>query len=1528
LIDINDFDAIRIGLASSKQIRDWSSGEVTKPETINYRTLKPERDGLFCERIFGPTRDWECYCGKYKRVRYKGIICERCGVEVTRQKVRRERMGHIDLAAPVSHIWFFKGVPSRIGYLLDIAPRELEKVLYFAASIVTAVDVEKRASDLNGLEDQVKSEAGRIEVDKEEALAALEDRLARRRDFFAKGKERNFDEDDDFWVRGLNNWAEEQALPTLEDARKLVNGLFVELVSKITTEDSKKIRELVRNAAIRDDRKLAPRELEQVASAAEQILASIRPLEKDMAKATGAKKGAITKHIHRVVDSLLEGSEVHEDDTQLVSGVDVKNLDKARDLGNGLLRDVVDTWEEGQDIRELTNDLCLRTDGRIQKEDLDAIIQWALKVREMYLDIESRREDAREAAVDAVRRLEETWRIFRELEPKMIVNDEQIFRELKDRFGSPYGFGVYFRGGMGAEAIRDLLKDLDLNDEAASLREQIRTGKGQKQQRAIKRLKVVSAFVTSENKPEWMILEAVPVIPPELRPMVQLDGGRFATSDLNDLYRRVINRNNRLKRLLDLGAPEIIVNNEKRMLQEAVDALFDNGRRGRAVTGPGNRPLKSLSDMLKGKQGRFRQNLLGKRVDYSGRSVIVAGPHLKLHQCGLPKLMALELFKPFIMSRLVERKIVQNIKAAKRHVDQMQGEVWDILEEVIQEHPVLLNRAPTLHRLGIQAFEPTLVEGKAIQVHPLVCHAFNADFDGDQMAVHVPLSAEAQAEARILMLSANNILSPASGRALATPTQDMVLGSYYLTYSDKDFAKLDVAKMKPRPMRLRTEEEVQFALDAKQIAIQTPIEYLWEGELVLTTAGRVIFNAEIDRALREAVGELDGDYTAYHDYLNRTLSKKELGDFISTLVDEYGAHAVAVVLDTIKDLGFHYGTQAGVTISKNDVVIPPEKEAILAQYEERVEKVEQAYEHGLITESERHESIVNIWTEATETVAEAMIGNLNELNPIYMMANSGARGSFAQLRQLAGMRGLMANPKGEIIERPIKANFMEGLSVLEYFISTHGARKGLADTALRTADSGYLTRRLVDVSQDVIIRELDCKTKDFVELPLFLPDGLNKSVSARILAEDIYKPLASGKPGKTLVAEKGEEITVPRLREIVELLGEYAEDFRVPVRSVAKCKAETGVCQACYGTFLATGEMSEIGDAVGIIAAQSIGEPGTQLTMRTFHTGGVAGADITHGLPRVVEIFEARNPKGAAQLAEIGGTIDIEETERQIKLTIVADTGNEDDDKSYTVPRRTRLLVAKGQHVEPGDALHEGSISPADLLRLKGYTAVELYLGYEVQRVYKSQGVEIHDKHIELIVRQMLKKVRVDNAGGTDLLPGQLVDKLVLDRENARVKKEKGKDQATSEPLILGITKASLATESFLSAASFQETTKVLTDAAIEGKVDRLLGLKENVIIGKLIPAATGLKRYRQIDIRPSDSVPATAYQRPQTEEQLLAALEEIESGDSGEGLAGLGLDFGGAPELTDEDGNGAAPRDAIEAEEVPEVDSPLDSES
>jgi DNA-directed RNA polymerase subunit beta' len=1143
----------------------------------------------------------------------------------------------------------------------------------------------------------------------------------------------------------------------------------------------------------------------------------------------------------------------------------------------------------------------------------------------MYQDIEQRRADARDAADDSRERLEQTWLLFKDLEPKMIVNDEQLFRELKDRFGSPYGFGVYFRGGMGAESIRDLLKDLDLTAEAANLRETIRTSKGQKQQRAIKRLKVVNAFITSENRPEWMILEAVPVIPPELRPMVQLDGGRFATSDLNDLYRRVINRNNRLKRLLDLGAPEIIVNNEKRMLQEAVDALFDNGRRGRAVTGPGNRPLKSLSDMLKGKQGRFRQNLLGKRVDYSGRSVIVSGPYLKLHQCGLPKLMALELFKPFIMSRLVERKTVQNIKAAKKYVDSMTPEVWDVLEEVIAEHPVLLNRAPTLHRLGIQAFEPVLVEGKAIQVHPLVCHAFNADFDGDQMAVHVPLSAEAQAEARVLMLSANNILSPAHGRPLATPSKDMVLGLYFLTYSDKDLNKADVAKLKPRPKRFQSEEEIELALEAEQVGVQDPIEYRFENrETIVTTPGRVIFNAEVERCLSDAVvTNGDGERSEWlHDFMNSTLSKREMDTFLSQLSESYGAHAIATVLDKVKSLGFYYATQAGVTISKNDVVIPPDKEQILDEYEGEVGKIEDQYYRGLITDDERKEAVINKWTEATDAVADAMERNLNELNPIYMMANSGARGSMKQIRQLAGMRGLMADPKGDIIPRPIKANFMEGLSVLEYFISTHGARKGLADTALRTADSGYLTRRLVDVAQDVIVRDEDCGTDEGIELPLTTTDGFNRSLYGRVVAQDIHKPLASGRPGKRVLAERGEVLTK---NLVEELANELDDGATILARSVLKCRSEHGVCRSCYGIFLATGEIAEIGDAVGIIAAQSIGEPGTQLTMRTFHTGGVAGADITHGLPRVVEIFEARNPKGAAVLAEIAGRVTVEETERGPKITLTPDDA-EADEKEYQLPRRTRLLVKKGTEVAPGDPFNEGSIAPAELLELhaksgKPSTETEVYLVGEVQKVYRSQGVDIHDKHIELIVRQMLKKVRVENPGDTDLLPGQLVDKVVLERENLRVRKEKGKkEQATFEPLILGITKASLATESFLSAASFQETTKVLTDASIEGKIDRLLGLKENVIIGKLIPAATGLKRYRTIEIGPSKKVPPSAYTRPATEEQLLAALQEIGGDGDGLDLGSLGLDFGGTPGA-----DATSSHESGEAEETPEVDSPLD---
>src|SRR5919199_1272649 len=1064
MIDINNFDAIEIGLASSKQIRSWSSGEVTKPETINYRTLKPEKDGLFCERIFGPTKDWECYCGKYKRVRYKGIVCERCGVEVTRSKVRRERMGHIDLAAPVSHIWFFKGVPSRIGYLLDMAPKELEKVLYFAASMVTWVDEEAREKDVPKLEKEINKVLDSYAAEKEERLLELRESQERREEYLASGRQTGFSDEDHLWAESLD-----------------VN------VKKLSAEERDKL----------------------------------------------------LKELRKTFDS-----------------------------------DIADT---------------------------DAYIE------------------------DAAERMRQVWELFGQMKPKDIVNDETLFRELKERFGSPYGFGDYFRGGMGAESVRDLLEQVDLDAERAELEETIKSSKGQKQARAVKRLKVVSAFINSGNKPDMMVLEAVPVIPPELRPMVQLDGGRFATSDLNDLSRRVINRNNRLKRLLDLGAPEIIVNNEKRMLQEAVDALFDNGRRGRPVTGPGNRPLKSLSDMLKGKQGRFRQNLLGKRVDYSGRSVIVAGPDLKIHQAGLPKLMALELFKPFIMARLVERKSVQNIKAAKKMVDSMIPEVWDVLEEVIQEHPVLLNRAPTLHRLGLQAFEPVLVEGKAIQVHPLVCHAFNADFDGDQMAVHLPLSAEAQAEARILMLSSNNILSPAHGAPLATPTQDMVLGAYYLTYGpgpDEVDAlqekvvsgKWDEKKDGKRPHVFRSAQEAELSYEHGMVNLHDLAEYRRRGaeHHTLTTVGRIIFNERIERALEQVLEE---DYRPDdYDFVNRPLKKRDMAQVIEGLVAQHGPHAVALVLDAFKDVGFHFATQAGITVSKNDVVIPAQKEEILNRYEAEVGEIQDQYDTGLISQEERHERVVEKWTAATDEVGNAMQDNLPALNPIFMMANSGARGSFKQIRQLAGMRGLMANPKGEIIERPIKANFMEGLSVLEYFISTHGARKGLADTALRTADSGYLTRRLVDVSQDVIIREDDCGTSEHVELPIRVPEGLNKSVLGRILSEDVHKPLASGKPGKTVIGEKGEELTGPKLQEIVDGLAEAAEGATLPVRSVLKCRSEFGVCRTCYGTFLATGSMAEVGDAVGIIAAQSIGEPGTQLTMRTFHTGGVAGADITHGL--------------------------------------------------------------------------------------------------------------------------------------------------------------------------------------------------------------------------------------------------------------------------------------------------------------------------
>lgn len=1275
MLDVNFFDELRIGLATADDIRTWSHGEVKKPETINYRTLKPEKDGLFCEKIFGPTRDWECYCGKYKRVRFKGIICERCGVEVTRAKVRRERMGHIELAAPVTHIWYFKGVPSRLGYLLDLAPKDLEKVIYFAAYMITWVDDERRQRDLSSLEAQISVERQQIEQ--------------------------------------------------------------------------------------RRDGDLEARAKKQEADLAE--------LEAEGAKADVRRK-------------VREGGE--------------REMKQLRD--------------------------------RAQRE----------------LD-----------------RLDEVWNRFKNLKVQDLEGDELLYRELRDRFGT------YFQGGMGAAALQKRLESFDLDEEAEKLREIIRTGKGQKKTRALKRLKVVSAFQHTRNSPNGMVLDCVPVIPPDLRPMVQLDGGRFATSDLNDLYRRVINRNNRLKRLLDLGAPEIIVNNEKRMLQEAVDALFDNGRRGRPVTGPGNRPLKSLSDMLKGKQGRFRQNLLGKRVDYSARSVIVVGPQLKLHQCGLPKAMALELFKPFVMKRLVDLNHAQNIKSAKRMVERGRTVVYDVLEEVIAEHPVLLNRAPTLHRLGIQAFEPQLVEGKAIQIHPLVCTAFNADFDGDQMAVHLPLSAEAQAEARILMLSSNNILKPADGRPVTMPTQDMVLGLFFLTTDeiegekkgeDRSFASVAEAIMAfdAGELSLQANVDIRFPVGSVPPRGWTPpvpesddgvgggagADLDWQpGDpfRLRTTLGRALFN--------ELLPE---DYP----FIHYTVGKKQLSEIVNDLAERYPKVLVAQTLDNLKSSGFYWATHSGVTIAISDVVVPEAKKEIIAGYEAQDEKVQKQYERGLITKDERTQELIAIWTKATNEVAEAMNENFPKTNPIFMMVNSGARGNMMQMRQIAGMRGLVSNAKNETIPRPIKSSFREGLSVLEYFISTHGARKGLADTALRTADSGYLTRRLVDVSQDVIIREEDCGTDRGLKLAiastgadgvLRKEEDVETSVYARCLAEDI---VVDGKVLAPAGTDLGDVLIDELIRHGVAT---------VKTRSVLTCESAVGTCAMCYGRSLATGKLVDIGEAVGIIAAQSIGEPGTQLTMRTFHTGGVAGEDITQGLPRVVELFEARTPKGVAPISEAAGRVRIEETEKTKKVVVTPDDGS--DEVAYGVSKRARLTAGEGDHVQVGQKLTVGTENPHDVLRILGQRAVQVHLVGEVQKVYNSQGVSIHDKHIEIIIRQMLRRVTIIESGDAELLPGELVERSKFEHENRRVVAEGGQP-ASGRPQLMGITKASLATESWLSAASFQETTRVLTDAAINAKSDSLIGLKENVIIGKLIPAGTGLSRYRNIRVEPTEEAKAAMY--------------------------------------------------------------------
>ncbi len=1156
MFELNTFDAIKIGLASPEKIRQWSKGEVKKPETINYRTLKPEKEGLFCEKIFGPTKDWECHCGKYKRVRYKGVVCDRCGVEVTKSKVRRERMGHIELAAPVSHIWYFKGIPSRMGLILDMSPRALERVLYFAAYIV-----------------------------------------------------------------------------------------------------------------------------------------------------------------------------VDPGDTPLY--------------------------------------------------------------------------------------------------PKQLLTEAE-FREAQEKYGNK------FRALMGAEAIKELLEKIDLDKEAMELKQQLKEATGQKKTRIIRRLEVVEAFRKSGNRPEWMILEVIPVIPPDLRPMVQLDGGRFATSDLNDLYRRVINRNNRLKRLLDLGAPDIIVRNEKRMLQEAVDALIDNGRRGRPVTGPGNRPLKSLSDMLKGKQGRFRQNLLGKRVDYSGRSVIVVGPELKFYQCGLPKKMALELFKPFVMKKLVQENYAHNIKSAKRMVERMKPVVWDVLDEVIKDHPVLLNRAPTLHRLGIQAFEPVLVEGKAIKLHPLVCTAYNADFDGDQMAVHVPLSTEAQAEARLLMLSTNNILAPKDGKPITTPTQDMVLGSYYLTLEnpgEKGEGKIfcDYDEM------LKAYYNNEVGIHAR-VKARKKLSKEDRGVLVESTVGRFIFNEHIPQDL----GFVDRNVDKYSLEIDTLVDKKMLGEIVERCYRKHGNTVTAAMLDHIKEVGFHYSTKGAITISMEDIIVPKAKQELIGKAEEEVDKFEKSYRRGLISDEERYEKVIEIWNRTTEEVTEALMEELDHMNNIYVMARSGARGSKNQMRQLAGMRGLMASASGKTIEIPIKSNFREGLDVLEFFVSTHGSRKGLADTALRTADSGYLTRRLVDVSQDVIVREEDCGTDQYLVARAFkdgreIIEDLKDRIVGRFAAEDVVEPETD-----RIIVRKEEMITEDIAEEI-----EKAGIEEVKVRSVLGCRTRHGVCAKCYGRNLATGDPVNVGEAVGTIAAQSIGEPGTQLTMRTFHTGGVAGADITQGLPRVEELFEARKPKGLAVISEISGMVTINESKKKKEVIVTSKDG---ESKTYTINYGSRLKVRDGDYIEAGDEITEGSVNPHDILKIKGVSGVQDYLVKEVQRVYRLQGVDIADKHIEIIVRQMLNKVKVEDPGDTDLLPGSLINIFDFEEINRQAIENGGKP-AVGKRALLGITKASLATESFLSAASFQETTRVLTDAAIKGKVDRLIGLKENVIIGKLIPAGTGMRRYKNIDI-------------------------------------------------------------------------------
>ncbi len=1475
MLEVNNFNAIRISLASPDQIREWSKGEVTKPETINYRTLKPEKDGLFDERIFGPTKDWECYCGKYKRIRYKGIICDKCGVEVTRSKVRRERMGHIQLASPVSHIWYFKGTPSRLGILLDISPRNLERILYFALYIVTGVDEDVRRRLLVQLEEEATGRGGKAG----------------------------------------------QALGELED----------ELRANLTHHRDELTGQLAAGKA----------ELEaQRASQTEQIAAAAQVVEPQLA----ALKGG-------VADETI----VFAPTGEVIVAAGDKGGKEALARLRKVVSDEMDRVNEGLQTRE--RDEALAVEQKIA--DLRAAMDDTLRAE---------REKLAEQAQGTKEELKRVRDDLERLKPMMTLGETEV-RQLEDRFNQA-GKGKLFAAGMGAEAVREIICRMDLEELSRTLHVEVRTSSGQRRKKAIKRLRLIEAFRRSGTRPEWMILTVLPVIPPDLRPMVQLDGGRFATSDLNDLYRRVINRNNRLKRLLELGAPEIIIRNEKRMLQEACDALIDNGRRGRAIAGTGNHRLKSLSDMLKGKQGRFRQNLLGKRVDYSGRSVIVVGPELKLHQCGLPKKMALELFKPFVMRQLVEKGFAHNIKSAKRIVERARPEVWDVLEEVIKDHPVLLNRAPTLHRLGIQAFMPVLVEGSAIHIHPLVCSAFNADFDGDQMAVHVPLSTAAQEEAKTMMLSTANLLSPADGTPIVAPTQDMVLGCYYLTmerqsvsgivrsFTDEDDA-LYAYELSVRGLETASELRSEVDADKKpthtatRVGLHEPIDATvraWDeeaGELrstrIRTTVGRVIFNAVVPDRLR------------FTSFTNRPMRRSELKRLVDECYRVLGPEETAQLVDGIKDVGFKFATRSGMTIGLWDIVTPVDKAERLATTDTAVVAIDRQFSRGLITEDERYQQVVDLWQKTTHDVANAMMDALPEDNALRMMTDSGARGNKGNIGQLGAMRGLMADPSGRIIDVPVRSNFREGMSVLEYFISTHGARKGLADTALRTADSGYLTRRLVDVAQDVITRDQDCGTEEGSWITAVdtadmtgttwpatdegaregVREEFRKRLIGRLSAAPLPDPRSKAKHPPLLV-DRNELITEESSAAI-----EAAGIEEVLVRSPLTCEARSGVCRNCYGRNLATREPVGSGEAVGIIAAQSIGEPGTQLTMRTFHTGGVAGLDITAGLPRVEELFEARVPKGKAEISHIDGIVTIIRADATTKVEVtsresydsalavpagaemlaadgdlvevdqvVARVAGEppvdivapvkgflartDDGlviraedvvvREYPIPHNARLLVDESQEVRAGDAITDGPINPQEFLDTRGRDAVQRYLVREVQKVYRSQGVTINDKHIEIIVRQMLRKVRIDQPGDSELLPTELIDRLAFEEVNNRVLAEGG-EPATAQTVLLGVTKASLNTSSFLAAASFQETTRVLTEAAINGAKDHLIGLKENVIIGKLIPAGSG--------------APAN-----------LAARKERERRTAIEALAGEALTDGGAvynPFLED---GGAAPGD------------------